>query len=100
MAGSILQEGEDGDHQQKLNEETLTQLQQDYTKLLKKYAEAENTIDSLRIGAKIPIALEVSGNGALGAGQPSPGSANVAGAMRRASTVSTGGNLNPAPQGE
>ena len=100
MAGSIVHEGEDGDHQQKLNEETLSQLQQDYTKLLKKYAEAENIIDSLRIGAKIPISIEVSGNGALGAGQPSPGGVNTPNAMRRASTVSNGENLIPAAQGK
>ena len=94
MAGNILQEGEE--HERKLNEETLTQLQQDYTKLLKKYAEAENTIDSLRIGAKIPISIEVAGNGALGAGQPSPGGTSV----RRGSNVSTGGGLVSASQGK
>ena len=94
MAGRIVQEGEE--HERKLNEETLTQLQQDYTKLLKKYAEAENTIDSLRIGAKIPISIEVAGNGALGPGQPSPGGTSV----RRGSNVSTAGGLVSAPQGK
>lgn len=29
-------------------------LQEDYHKLLTKYAEAENTIDQLRLGAKVP----------------------------------------------
>lgn len=29
-------------------------LQEDYHRLLTKYAEAENTIDQLRLGAKVP----------------------------------------------
>ena len=37
----------------KQNEETLQQLQQEYSTLLKKYAEAENVIDDLRLGAKV-----------------------------------------------
>lgn len=32
----------------------LSSLQEDYHKLLTKYAEAENTIDQLRLGAKVP----------------------------------------------
>lgn len=32
----------------------LPLLQEDYHKLLTKYAEAENTIDQLRLGAKVP----------------------------------------------
>ncbi len=79
-----------GDDQRKLNEETLTQLQQDYNNLLKKYAEAENTIDSLRIGAKIPIQIEVSGNGAGSTGGlPSP----AATGPRRSSVISSATNL-------
>ena len=37
----------------KQNEETMNQLQQEYQNLLKKYAEAENVIDDLRLGAKV-----------------------------------------------
>ena len=37
------------------NEETLTQLQKEYNALLRKYAEAENTIDELRLGAKVNL---------------------------------------------
>ena len=48
---------------------TVTQLQQEYNTLLQKYAQAENTIDTLRIGAKIPIHVELTATGsAAGAG--------------------------------
>lgn len=40
---------------QRENEETLTQLQKEYNSLLRKYAEAENTIDELRLGAKVSL---------------------------------------------
>ena len=40
-------------HSRKQNEETLDQLQKEYQNLLKKYAEAENVIDDLRLGAKV-----------------------------------------------
>lgn len=38
-----------------INEETLDTLQTEYHTLLKKYAEAENTIDELRLGAKVTL---------------------------------------------
>ena len=37
------------------NEETLTQLQIEYNALLRRHAEAENTIDELRLGAKVNL---------------------------------------------
>ena len=39
----------------KHNEETVKQLSIEYSNLLKKYAEAENTIDELRLGAKVTL---------------------------------------------
>lgn len=42
-------------HQRRLNDETYHQLQIEYNSLLKKYAEAENTIDELRLGAKVTL---------------------------------------------
>ncbi len=59
LSSKFLQEKQ----QRKQHEETLKQLQQDYNKLLQKYAQAENTIDSLRIGAKIPINVELTSSG-------------------------------------
>ena len=44
-------------------DETVTQLQHEYNTLLQKYAQAENTIDTLRIGAKIPIHVELTATG-------------------------------------
>lgn len=73
--------------QKEQNEETLVQLQQDYNKLLQKYAQAENTIDSLRIGATIPINVELTatgGNSNLAAGTGN-GSASA--------NLQTGGSL-------
>ena len=37
------------------DEETLTQLQIEYNALLRRHAEAENTIDELRLGAKVSL---------------------------------------------
>ena len=37
------------------NQDNMNQLQLEYNSLLKKYAEAENTIDDLRIGAKVTL---------------------------------------------
>ena len=97
MPGNMAEELRKAD-QEKRNEETLAQLQEDYTKLLKKYAEAENTIDSLRIGARIPITLEVTGNGNLPAGQqPSPA---AAAGSRRHSTASLMSNRPVPAQGK
>ena len=41
--------------QRKLNDETYKELQKEYNTLLKKFAEAENTIDELRVGAKVNL---------------------------------------------
>ena len=46
-------------HSRKQNEETLDQLQKEYQNLLKKYAEAENVIDDLRLGAKVGETLVI-----------------------------------------
>ncbi len=35
--------------------QTVKELQQEYNSLLKKYARAENTIDQLRLGAKVTL---------------------------------------------
>ncbi len=86
VTGSVS-EIQDSTPQDQLNRETLVQLQEDYTNLLKKYAEAENTIDSLRIGARIPITLEVSG-GDAGAAAAGGGDAD-----RRTSLASLRGGL-------
>ena len=47
---------------------TVRQLQHEYNSLLQKYAQAENTIDTLRIGANIPIHVELTATGSA-AGQ-------------------------------
>lgn len=39
----------------KRHEDTINQLSIEYSNLLKKYAEAENTIDELRLGAKVKL---------------------------------------------
>ncbi|XP_035168423.1 microtubule organization protein AKNA [Oxyura jamaicensis] len=78
----------------------VQQLQDDYHKLLTKYAEAENTIDQLRLGAKVslyadpPRASRSAHAGTLGSG-----CRVMAFSIPRASaaTVSTAPNPNPAP---
>ncbi|NWZ20042.1 AKNA factor, partial [Asarcornis scutulata] len=75
-------------------------LQEDYHKLLTKYAEAENTIDQLRLGAKVslyadpPRASRSAHAGTLGSG-----CRVMAFSIPRASTatVSTAPNPNPNP---
>ena len=41
--------------EKKMNQETLDTLQREYNDLLKKHAEAENTIDELRLGAHVTL---------------------------------------------
>ena len=72
--------------EQNQNEETLAQLQQEYNTLLQKYAEAENTIDSLRIGAKIPLNVDVS---TTGRGTPASLQPGRAGSMVSLSSAPT-----------
>ena len=62
------------EHQRQMHEETLNQLQVEYNSLLRKYAEAENTIDELRLGAKVTLYTE----GAPVPGQAQPGTVTPA----------------------
>ncbi|XP_059850023.1 microtubule organization protein AKNA isoform X1 [Hypanus sabinus] len=59
--------------------EMVYQLQEDYRRLLTKYAEAENTIDRLRIGAKVNLFVD----------PPNPGHSFQGETMNRASKVMT-----------
>lgn len=55
--------------QRRLTDETYKQLQIEYQTLLKKYAEAENTIDELRLGAKVKL-YGLEGPGPASSGLP------------------------------
>uniref|UniRef100_A0A8B9W3C1 AKNA domain-containing protein n=1 Tax=Anas zonorhyncha TaxID=75864 RepID=A0A8B9W3C1_9AVES len=78
----------------------VQQLQEDYHKLLTKYAEAENTIDQLRLGAKVSLYAEPPhASRSAHAGTLGSGCRVMAFSIPRASmaTVSTAPNLNPNP---
>ncbi|XP_072096100.1 uncharacterized protein akna isoform X2 [Mobula birostris] len=59
--------------------EMVYQLQEDYRRLLTKYAEAENTIDRLRIGAKVNLHVD----------PPNPGHSFQGESMNQASKIMT-----------
>ncbi|XP_062929322.1 microtubule organization protein AKNA-like isoform X2 [Mobula hypostoma] len=59
--------------------EMVYQLQEDYRRLLTKYAEAENTIDRLRIGAKVNLHVD----------PPNPGHSFQGESLNRASKIMT-----------